>query len=185
MSDKIALLTALFSAIATALAALAAWRAPMSAAKLAEKLRRDGEQGSERQKQKIYVFSMLMQERAEISSDNGVRALNLIDVVFNESREVRDAWSELYGAFAMRPLVQHLIDERLRKLLSAMAKDLGLSEQLRNDDLGRVYFPLVQQQNQFIRDMQRQQMLASLQAQGGAGAAAAVTSDSLWPPRPE
>jgi len=157
----------------------------MSAAKLAEKLRRDGERGAERQKQKMYVFSLLMQERAEIYSDNGVRALNLVDVVFNESREVRDAWSELFGAFQMKPVVQHLIDERLRKLLSAMAKDIGLSDQLRNDDLGRVYFPLVQQQEQFIRDMQRQQALANLQGQGAAGAAAAVAPNTLWPPRPE
>jgi hypothetical protein len=185
MNDKIALLTAVFSAIATALAALATWRAPMSAAKLAERLRRDGEQGAERQKQKMWVFSMLMQERAQIHSDNGVRALNLIDVVFNDSREVRDAWSDLYGAFEMRPLVQHLIDERLRKLLSAIAKDIGLSDELRNDDLGRVYFPVVQQQEQFIRDMQRQQALASLQSQGAAGAAAAVNPGALWPPRPE
>jgi hypothetical protein len=184
MNDQTALLISIFSAIATALAAFAAWRAPMSAAKLAEKLRRDGEQGAERQKQKMYVFSLLMQERAEIYSDNGVRALNLIDIVFNESREVRNAWSELYGAFEMRPLVQHLIDERLRRLLSAMAQDIGLSDQLRNDDLGRVYFPLVQQQNQFIRDMQRQQAFANLQGQGAAGAAAAVNPDALRPPRP-
>ena len=36
MNDKILLLTAIFSAIATALAACATWRAPIGAAKLAE-----------------------------------------------------------------------------------------------------------------------------------------------------
>jgi hypothetical protein len=183
MIEQIALLTAVFSAIATALAAVATWRAPMTAAKLAETLRRDAERDAERRKQKMYVFSLLMQERAQIHSENGVRALNLIDIVFNESREVREAWSELYLAFYMKPLVQHVVDERIRKLLGAIAKDIGLADELRNDDLGRVYFPVVQQQEQLIRDMQRQQALASLQGQSAAGATDLL--NTVWPPKPE
>src|ERR1700720_1313771 len=138
MTDHLTLLIAIFSAIATGLAAMATWRAPTAAAKLAESLRRDAERHDERQRQKLSVFASLMQERAQIYSDNGVRALNLIDVVFNESRDVREAWSELYLAFLMTPLVQHVLEERIRKLLGAIAKDIGLSDQLRNDDLGRV-----------------------------------------------
>ncbi len=155
----------------------------MTAAKLAETLRRDAERDAERRKQKMYVFSLLMQERAQIHSENGVRALNLIDIVFNESREVREAWSELYLAFYMKPLVQHVVDERIRKLLGAIAKDIGLADELRNDDLGRVYFPVVQQQEQLIRDMQRQQALASLQGQSAAGATDLL--NTVWPPKPE
>ena len=122
-----------------------------------------------------------MQERAQIHSDEGVRALNLIDVVFNESLEVREAWSELYLAFHMKPLVQHVLDERLRKLLGAIAKDVGLTDKLRNDDFGRVYFPVVQEQERFIRDMQRQQTLERLQGQNAAGAS---TTNLVWPPKP-
>src|SRR5579863_5266156 len=119
MTDDLTLLTAVFSAIATGLAAVATWRAPTSAAKLAESLRREAERHNERQRQKLGVFTSLMQERARVYSDSGVRALNLIDVVFNESREVREAWSELFLAFHMNPLIEHVIDERLRKLLGA------------------------------------------------------------------
>jgi hypothetical protein len=122
-----------------------------------------------------------MQERAQIHSENSVRALNLIDVVFNESREVREAWSELFLAFYMEPIPQHVLDERLRKLLGAIAKEVGLADELRTDDLGRVYFPRVQQQEQFIRDMQRQQALSRLQGQNPAGAS---TPDNIWPPKP-
>jgi hypothetical protein len=185
MTEKIALLAAIFSAIATAFAAFAAWRAPMAAAKLAESLRRDAERQYERQRHKLSVFSTLMQERAQIHSENGVRALNLIDVVFNESREVREAWSELFLAFEMRPLVQHVIDERLRKLLGAVAKDIGLADELRTDDLGRVYFPIVQAQEQFIKEMQRQQILANLQGQNAAGATAPGLQNKPWPPKPD
>lgn len=185
MTDKIALLTAIFSAIATALAAYATWRAPAAAAKLAEALRRDAERNNERQRQKLKVFATLMQERAQIHSENGVRALNLIDVTFNESRQVREAWSELFLAFQMKPLLQHVVDERMRKLLGTIAKDIGLADELRNDDLGRVYFPVVQAQEQFIKDMQRQQILANLQGQNAAGASATALQNTAWPPKPD
>lgn len=183
MTDYLALLIAIFSAIATGLAAIATWRAPKAAAKLAESLRRDAERHNERQRQKLSVFASLMQERAQIYSDSGVQALNLIDVVFNESRDVREAWSELFLAFQMNPLVQHVIDERLRKLLGAIAKDIGLSDELRNDDLGRVYYPNVKAQEQLIKDLQRQQLLTSLQGRGAAGAAGPL--NTAWPPKPE
>jgi hypothetical protein len=182
MTEAIALAAAVFSAIATGLAALATWRAPRAAAELAESLRREAERHSERQRLKLNVFHTLMQERAQIYSDEGVRALNLIDVVFNESREIRECWSELYLAFEMKPLVQHVIEERLRKLLGAIAKDIGLADQLRTDDLGRVYYPTVQAQEQFIKDMQRQQLLTSLKGQSAASAVS--VSQSPWPPKP-
>jgi hypothetical protein len=185
MTEHLTLLIAIFSAIATGLAAVATWRAPTAAAKLAESLRRDAELHDERQRQKLSVFASLMQERAQIYSDNGIRALNLIDVVFNESRGVREAWSELFLGFHMNPLVQHVIDERLRKLLGAIAKDVGLSDELRNDDLGRVYYPNVKAQEQLIRDLQRQQLLTSLQGQGAAGAGATGPQNTAWPPKPE
>ena len=122
-----------------------------------------------------------MQERAQIHSESGVRALNLIDVVFNESREVREAWSELFLVFYMKPIPEHVLDERLRKLLGAIAKDIGLADELRNDDLGRVYYPMVQQQEQIIKDMQRQQILSRLQ---GENAAQASVQNTMWPPKP-
>jgi hypothetical protein len=53
---------------------------------------------------------MLMKERAQIYSENGIKALNLIDVVFNDSREVREAWSELFLAFQMKPFLPHVQD---------------------------------------------------------------------------
>jgi len=185
VTEALTLLTAIFSAAATAFAAIATWHAPKTAAKLAESLRRQAERDSERHKLKLNVFSTLMQERAQIYSDNGVRALNLIDVVFNDSRSVREAWSELFGAFYIKPIQQHVIDERLRKLLAAMADDIGLSDALRNDDLARVYRPIVQEQEQLIRDMQRRQILARLQDQDAAAAGNASTPQSTqWPPKP-
>jgi hypothetical protein len=36
----------------------------------------------------------------------------------------------------MEPLVDHLIEERLRRLLAAIARDIGIADHLRTDDLG-------------------------------------------------
>lgn len=185
MADNPALLAAIFSAAATACAAYATWSAPRAAAKLAEALRRDAERHDQRQRQKLAVFATLMQERADISSENSVRALNLIDIAFNDSRTVREAWAELYLAFSTKPYQQPIVDERLRRLLAAVAKDIGIADELRTDDLGRVYIPVVQAQDRFIKNMQRQQLLANLQSQSPPAASATGSEDALWPPRPD
>jgi hypothetical protein len=184
MSDMFAVAAAAFSAIATAFAAFATWHAPRAAARLAEALRRDSEQAHQRQQHKLHVFGRLMQERAAIYSENGVGALNLIDVVFYDSREVREAWSELFLTFYLDPLPPHVLDERLRKLLAAMAKDIGLGDGLRTDDLGRVYSPKAVTQDRLIKDLQRQQVLATLQSQGSP-AANTTPQSTAWPPKPK
>jgi uncharacterized protein DUF6680 len=186
MHEPYTLITAIFSAIAACLAAYATWKAPTAAARLADALRREGDRAQERHRSKLAVFTTLMQERAAFYSENGVRALNLIDVVFNESREVREAWADLFIAFNPNSNIPyHVQEERLRRLLAAMAKDVGLAEQLRTDDLSRVYFPTALAQERFIRDMQRQQTPARLQDQILPTASTATPQNTLWPPRPE
>jgi hypothetical protein len=186
MSEPYTVVTAVFSAIATGFAAFATWHAPRSAAKLAEQLRRATERAQELQKAKLRIFATIMQERAAIYSEDGVKALNLIDVVFNDCREVREAWSELFLIFYANPIPTHVLDERLRRLLSAMAKDIGLADNLRTDDLGRVYSPTAITQDRMIKDMQRQQMLAALQGQNSPAANTATTqTTTAWPPKPE
>ena len=184
LTEKLSLVIAALSAVATGFAAFATWLAPRAAARLAEAMRLEANKHEERRRSKLHVFAVLMQERAQIYSDNGVQALNLIDVVFNNSREVRELWSELFLAFEMKPFLQHVQEERFRKLLAAMAKDIGLSDELRSDDLGRVYFPEVKAQERFIADMQRQQTLANLQGKSPAAASAPNSQNTLWPPPP-
>jgi len=142
--------------------------APGAAARLAETLRRDAEERGERQRYRLQLFSTLMQERAAIYSESGVRALNTIDVVFHDCRLVREAWAELFMVFSMNPMPNHLLEERLRKLLVAMAKEIGLGEALRVDDLGRIYSPKALTEDRLIRDMQRNQNLVGLARTGVA-----------------
>lgn len=185
MTDYFTPATALFSALATGFAAYATWQAPRAAAKLAESLRRTSEHVQERQRQKFQVFQTLMQERAAIYSEEGVKALNLIDVLFNDCREVREAWAELFLIFNTNPMPPHVLDERLRKLLSAIAKEIGLGDSLRTDDLGRVYSPNAITQDRLIKDLQRQQTLNSLQGKSSPATNTNTISSDGWPPTPE
>jgi hypothetical protein len=178
MTDKVALWTAIFSAVATGFAAYATWKAPRGAATLAESLRRQAQRFDQLQKRKMKVFTVLMQERARIHSKDGVRAPNSIDIVFSDAREVRDCRSELLSAFEMRPIVDHVYQERLRKLLVAMSKDLGIADQLRIHDIERVYYPKVFQQEGMLRDIQQRQELERLLRLSATG------PNSVFPPRP-
>jgi hypothetical protein len=184
MSNQYEIIAAAFSAIATAFAAFATWQAPRAAARLAEDLRRNAEHLGERHKSKLRVFALLMQERGAIYSDEGVKALNLIDVVFHDCRGVREAWSELFLIFGSNPIPAHVLEERLRKLLHEIAKDIGLGESLRTVDLGRVYIPTVIAQDRMIRDIQRQQTLASLHGKGSPAANTGPNAGDPWPPKP-
>jgi hypothetical protein len=177
MTETLALAAAIFSAIATVFAALATWRAPLAAAQLAEKLRQSNDRESEKKRYKLLVFANLMQERASIWSDVAVRSLNHIDIIFSDSREVRDAWSDLYNALTAN-LPLHVIRDRLTKLLTTMARDIGIADQLRPDDFNRIYYPDAIAKDHLIQMARRDQAYAEIQRQSSA-------QNGPWPPAPQ
>ncbi|WP_394804782.1 DUF6680 family protein [Sphingomonas agrestis] len=179
-------LAATLSAVAAIAAAIATWRGPLSAARMAESLRRGSEAAADSRRFRLNVFASLMQERAEIYSPDAVRALNSIDVAFSDSIAVREAWSELYQSLTSQPSgPSHVIDERLRKLLKEMAADLGIADKLRLDDLGRVYFPNVMAEERKVRDLERGAALARLSTQTSPQSNVADPTAALFPPKPE
>ncbi|GBQ28448.1 hypothetical protein HLH34_11205 [Gluconacetobacter azotocaptans] len=186
-----AVIAAGLSAIAAVAAAIATWRAPLSAAKMAETLRRVGDIAQDVRRFKLNIFTTIMQARATIYADDSVRALNSIDVAFAHSTAVREAWAELFQALGAPNVPPHVMDERIRKLLREMAIDLGIADQLRMDDFSRVYYPNALQQQRQIEDLQRREALARLtgQAQPAANtvttAATTTAIGSPWPPPPD
>ena len=172
-----------FSAIATGLAVWAAIQGPKSAARLAEQLRRDTEGRTERRRLKFHIFSTLIEERAYIASSAAVRMLNSIDIAFHDARAVRDAWADLYAAFNAQPSVpQHVIHERLKKLLTEMAADLDLSSDLRSSDFDRIYYPTAIAQERYIQDVQREQQMRTLMGRTSQNAS---PNSGPFPPPPE
>ncbi len=173
------------SAVAAIAAAVAAWRGPLSAAELAERLRRAGEVEHERRRLKLWVFSTLLQERAQSYSIEGVRAFNLIDVVFMDVKTVREAWADLYTSYdAKNNVPLHARDERMRKLLQAMAADLQMSDGLRIDDFTRVYLPNALAEEQRLQQLEREAALKRLQVGAAPDANVAAPQTTNWPPKP-
>jgi hypothetical protein len=126
-----------------------------------------------------------MQERSAIWTEEAVRALNVIDVVFNDCRPVREAWAALLHALSQQPVAPlHAQQDHLRALLAAMAADLGLGDDIRIDDLNRVYLPTPLAQERFILQQERQERLARVQQAQGQPAANAPAPGSVWPPPP-
>ncbi|NMJ43461.1 hypothetical protein GWK16_19595 [Roseomonas sp. JC162] len=178
---------AFLSALAAGFAAYTAWKGPLSAARLAEDLRRDGQEAEERRKAKLEIFVALMQERKSLWSPSGVRALNLIDVIFFDVREVRDAWADLYNSYdPSRHVPMHEQENRIRKMLEAMAKDLKFSKELRVDDFDRLYYPDFMAKRRELDMLQTDQTLRTLRGQSSptANTAPTASASSLFPPPP-
>lgn len=177
-------LAAFLSAIAAIAAAYAAWQGPRSAAELAEKLRRDGQTADENRRLRMYIFSTLMQERARLYSEEGVKALNLIDTVFSDCKEVREAWTNLYMSYdRSNAIPPHVSRERLTVLLQEMAKNLGLASELRLEDLNRIYFPTALEEERRIEDLQRREALRRLEERSPADNVSNI-EESIYPPKP-
>ena len=176
----------LLSAIAAVAAAYAAWIGPRSAAELAEKLRRDGEAADETRRLRMFVFNTLMQERARLYSEEGVKALNLIDTVFSDCSDVREAWTNLYMSYdRSNDIPSHVSQERLAVLLQEMAKTLGLASELRLEDLNRIYFPTALQEQRLIDDLQRREALRRLENSASPGANVSNAPQSISTPKPK
>ncbi|MEG3170123.1 DUF6680 family protein [Sphingomonas sp. LB3N6] len=176
---------AFLSAVAAIAAAVAAWRGPLTAAKMSDALRVNSDKSANSRQIRLNVFATIMQGRAEIYSEDTVRALNFIDVAFSDDTKVRECWSELFQALS--PVApDHVIDERLRRLLKAMSLNLGLSDSLRQDDFGRVYFPTALLEERNVRQLERKAALARLTGNISPAANSAEVSTELqkWPPKP-
>lgn len=179
-------LPAIFSAIATAFAAFAAWQAPKAAAKLAEELRRQTEAENDSRRNKLSVFGAIMESRGALTSHRAVGALNLIDIVFHDNKPVREAWAELYRSFDPSSLTPpHAREEKIRRLILEMANDLGMADSLSYDDIGRIYYPNAIADEDRVADLERQAALKRLQHERSESLSnSAEPIKQLWPPKP-
>jgi len=93
------------------------------------------------------VLTQLIQNRPTIESLEAVRALNLIDVIYHDHKEIRRLWREFYDmltnpAFFAETnigLGGQLINQKKASLLTAMARDLEYD--IETFDVDRVYAP--------------------------------------------
>ena len=131
----------MFTFGAAAWAVVAAYRAPRLAAEFADELRRLSAAEDAVRNEKQWILSTLMRYRGQMLHHDVVSALNMVEITFVDSMDVRDAyrqwWNTIEGGehpFALRR-------ERFYALIAAIVADIGLGRKLRASDIERAYYP--------------------------------------------
>ena len=100
----------------------------------------------ERRASKLWVFNTLIGTRHSPLSDQNLRALNLIDVVFHDEAEVRRLWREYFEMLSNvgfnNPAGFATRQKKNLEMLTAMAATLGYKETITHLDVDRVYYPV-------------------------------------------
>ena len=114
----------------------------------------------ERKRLKLYVFGHIMQDRANPANIDAVRAYNLIDALFHDTKSVRDKWQDYYDSLGDSRLSSdegtRIRDDKRTELLRAMAEDIGLGKDFSSVDFSRVYWPEGLEQERTLQLLQQQ-----------------------------
>lgn len=121
---------------------------------------------------KMRIFETLMAYRYMISSEESVKALNSIDIIFYKDKAVRDAYKDFLNEANKRPELNPNIEDKHLKLLEMISKVLKL-EEIHWDDIKHTYYPngLSEklQEETFLRKMQIQNAATAIErSEGGA-----------------
>ena len=108
---------------------------------------------SEKRKDKMQIFKVLMTSRIYSWTPESVHCLNLIDVVFSDDKEVRKAWKDLYDKYCVEnPTETELkkIKDAQYKLLETIAHSLGYKNKITWETIQNPYIPngMISQQMQ-------------------------------------
>lgn len=128
-----------------------------------------------KRQEKVRIFTVLMANRYDTTSEECVQALNMIDVVFYKSQKVRAAWLGFRDATELPDTEAkgQLIHDRRLKMLEAMAADIGYKN-IHWDDIKHYYFPVgLSDQKRDVAMLRRVQIEAAVaQVQGVQDSAA-------------
>ena len=99
---------------------------------------------AEKRKDKMHIFKTLMTSRVYGWTQESVYGLNIIDIVFADDREVRNAWKDLYDKYCVQnPDESQLkkIETAQYKLLESMAVSLGYKDKVTWETIQNPYIP--------------------------------------------
>lgn len=114
---------------------------------------------AEKRRQKMKVFETLMAHRYMIHAEESVKAINSIDVVFYDDKEVRKALTAFMNEAAKKIEFNPNIGDKHLKLLEEMAKALKL-EDIHWDNIKQSYYP-----NGLAQKIQDEDALRKIQIQ--------------------
>lgn len=98
---------------------------------------------SAKRKDKMDVFKTMMMNRIGWSVES-TRAMNIIDIVFSDDKNVRQAWSEYYHAFCVKDpdeIQLKQMQQAQDKLLEKMAISLGYKDKITWETIQNPYVP--------------------------------------------
>jgi hypothetical protein len=158
LSDKIAILNLVATAIAVLLA-------PIIALWIGGILQRR----SATRQQRLNLLSLLLSLRHRPLSPQIFDALNLIDATFVDKPKVREAWSKYYAALSDSNLNvapgYAVRDEKRRDLLITIVECLGLQNKITTSDIMRAYVPTVVIETEHLAMWERIKRRADLRAE--------------------
>lgn len=136
----------------------------------------------EKRANQLQLLSTLIGLRHEgrVSADT-VRALNLIEIVFHDEKEVRRLWKE-YFDMVHNPAESALWNKKKLELITEMAKTLGYGKEISHLDMDRVYTPVALEEDAQRNNELMDQLLRVLKATKKLNIDA---DDHLLEPKPE
>lgn len=97
----------------------------------------------EKRNDKLWILKTLMIQRATIQDVNYVNALNLIDLIFVDSSNVRKAYKALYNEYLKRgeSFNYEKVHRARTKLIETIVNDLGYKDKITWEDIQELYVP--------------------------------------------
>ena len=99
---------------------------------------------AKRREDKMVIFGTLMTDRIYGWTEKGVHALNSIDIVFSDSKKVRNAWKEYRASlFVVNKESFNAKDAKTKqyKLLEAISDELGYKGKITWETIQNPYIP--------------------------------------------
>lgn len=96
---------------------------------------------NEKKKRQYEIFAALMGLRFALPNESTVRCMNMIDIVFYKNKKIRQRYKEFLDEVNKPENGTRDIDEKILKLLEAMAESLGYKD-VQWDTIKHTYFPV-------------------------------------------
>ena len=98
---------------------------------------------AKKREEQMNIFKELMTARIYAWTERGVHALNLIDVVFANSKNVRNAWKDYRASLTASAdtVNAKTVEKNHHKLLEAISNELGYKGKITWEDIQDPYIP--------------------------------------------
>lgn len=98
-------------------------------------------QRNEKRNEKLKILRILMMTRMNRACIDYANALNLIDVVFHNSKKVRQAYKELLEMYYKGNVSDNEFNTKNLKLIESIIEDIGYSKKINWDEISIPYTP--------------------------------------------